>query len=108
MSFLTQQRRYVARIRHPGISLVIETEKVSPNVNSPKLVFARFITQGFEGNGNFDRPSVTGQHSLRFHDDVDAEVPTRALRHDSVLLYAECVPAKDVRTALIVEGIEKE
>ncbi len=76
-------------------------------MNSPQLALAGFIAKRLERNGDFHGPAITGDHSLRLHHDIHAEVCARAFGHDPILLNAERVPAQHVGAALIVEGIQK-
>src|SRR5712664_1036816 len=107
MSFLRKVTRDVPADRKPRIQLVVKAKEVSYDMKSPQLAFACFITQRLERNRYFDGPAVAREHAFRFHHDVNAEIRARAFGHDAVLLDAERIPTKYVRSPLVVEGVQK-
>ena len=77
-------------------------------MNAPELSLAGLVTERLERNRNFERPAIFSKHSFGFHHDIDAEVRAGAFGHNPIGLNPEWVPAEHVRTALIVESIEKD
>src|ERR1051325_8093535 len=95
--------RHVAIDRHPGIHLVVKAIDVSPDVKTPELVFASFVTERLKRNCNLESPTIRRQFAFRFVNNVYTEVGVAALSHDAILLPAHRIPTTPVSFALIVE-----
>src|SRR5205807_8703140 len=87
---------------------VIEAIDVAPHVKAPELAFAGFVTQRLKRNCDLQRPAVTGQLALGFHNDIDAEIRAAAFGKNAVLLHTKRVKAQHVGLTLIIKGIEKQ
>ena len=87
MAFLRQPARDVTVDWHPHIQFVVEAFDAPPEVRSPELVFTGDITQGFEGNGDLDRPAIGSQSPFRFHHYVRIKVLTQSVGPNPIRLY---------------------
>src|SRR6476469_261772 len=108
MSGLGHSAGAVAANRYPGIDLIIKAIDVSPNVKAPYLVFTSFVTERLERNGDFQRPAVGGDLTLRLHNDIDAEISITTFREYAILLHSQWIPTQDIRLPLIVESVEED
>ena len=80
MPFLIQKSVLILADGHPGVLLAVQALDQPQKMDTPKFVFARFVAQRFERNGNLDRITIFGQNPLRFHNNVDAEIVVAAFR----------------------------
>src|SRR6185369_792322 len=107
MSRLGKPTVLIAVHRNPHVERIVQTLRATPEVDAPHFVFAGNVAQRLERNRDLDRVAIFGDHSLRFHHQIETEIFSLSLGPNSIGLDAERIEVKLVSTTLIVEGVEE-